>query len=165
MILLVGLVSDFETVRHFFYRPARYGRVLSIVAIRAATDLRGHYGPKTVPRLIFLASAISSSINRIEVLRYVYPFAEFADTPQMQGRQARVAQYKGIVKWFNNVKGYGFIGRDDGPDVFVHYSAIRSDGYKTLKQSDEVEFDIIEGQRGKQAEAVTRLKHTDHGTA
>ena len=85
----------------------------------------------------------------------------------MQGRQERVAQYKGIVKWFNNAKGFGFIGREDGPDVFVHYSAIQSDGYKTLKQGDEVEFDIVEGQKGhlKQADAVTCLRHTDHGTA
>jgi CspA family cold shock protein len=85
----------------------------------------------------------------------------------MQGRQERVAQYKGVVTWFNNAKGFGFIGREDGPDVFVHYSAIQSDGYKTLKEGDEVEFDIVEGQKGhlKQADAVTCLKHTDHGTA
>ena len=78
-----------------------------------------------------------------------------------------MAQYKGVVKWFNNAKGFGFIGREDGPDVFVHYSAIQSDGYKTLKQGDEVEFDIVEGQKGhlKQADAVTCLKHADHGTA
>jgi CspA family cold shock protein len=86
-------------------------------------------------------------------------------TPQMQGRQERVAQYKGLVKWFNNVKGYGFLGREDGPDVFVHYSAIQSDGHKTLKEGDEVEFDIVEGKKGQQADAVTCLKHTDHGTA
>ncbi len=55
-----------------------------------------------------------------------------------------MAQYKGKVKWFNNAKGYGFIGREDGPDVFVHYSAIQLDGYKTLKEGDEVEFDIVE---------------------
>ena len=83
----------------------------------------------------------------------------------MQGRQERVAQYKGVVKWFNNAKGFGFIGREDGPDVFVHYSAIQSDGYKTLKEGDEVEFDIVEGQKGQQADAVTCLKHADHGTA
>ena len=83
----------------------------------------------------------------------------------MQGRQERVAQYKGVVKLFNNAKGFGFIGREDGPDVFVHYSAIQSDGYKTLKEGDEVEYDIVEGQKGQQAGAVTCLKHADHGTA
>ncbi len=73
-----------------------------------------------------------------------------------QGRARLVAQYTGKVKWFNNAKGYGFIGRDEGPDVFVHYSAIQIDGYKSLKEGDEVEFDIIEGQKGPQADQVTR---------
>lgn len=68
-----------------------------------------------------------------------------------------MAQHKGIVKWFNNSKGYGFIGRDDGPDIFVHYSSIQLDGYKTLTEGDEVEFDIVQGQKGPQAERVVRL--------
>ena len=113
---------------------------------------------------IFLASAITSSINRITYNGTCIPLPD-SPTPQMQGRQERVAQYKGVVKWFNNAKGFGFIGREDGPDVFVHYSAIQSDGYKTLKEGDEVEFDIVEGQKGQQAGAVTCLKHADHGTA
>jgi CspA family cold shock protein len=70
----------------------------------------------------------------------------------------QVAQYKGTVKWFNNAKGYGFLGRDSGPDVFVHYSSIQRDGYKSLKEGDEVEFDIIEGSKGPQADQVARLK-------
>jgi CspA family cold shock protein len=74
------------------------------------------------------------------------------------GRQGPVAQYKGKVKWFNNAKGYGFIGREDGPDVFVHYSSIQLDGYKTLKEGDDVEFDIVQGQKGAQADAVIRLR-------
>jgi CspA family cold shock protein len=68
-----------------------------------------------------------------------------------------VSQYKGKVKWFNNAKGYGFIGREDGPDVFVHYSSIQLDGYKSLKEGDEVEFDIVQGEKGPQADGVTRL--------
>jgi cold shock protein len=82
------------------------------------------------------------------------------DSIQRQERQNPVAQYKGKVKWFNNAKGYGFIGRDDGPDVFVHYSAIQLDGYKTLKEGDDVEFDIVQGQKGPQADAVVRLRDT-----
>ena len=82
-----------------------------------------------------------------------------------KGRQEPVAQYKGKVKWFNNAKGYGFIGREDGPDVFVHYSAIQLDGYKTLKEGDEVEFDIVEGQKGPQADAVVRYRDSAHSAA
>jgi CspA family cold shock protein len=68
-----------------------------------------------------------------------------------------MAQYSGSVKWFNNAKGYGFLGRDGGPDVFVHYSSIQLDGYKTLKEGDPVEFDVIQGAKGPQADHVTRM--------
>jgi len=75
--------------------------------------------------------------------------------PQNEG--AHVERLKGTVKWFNNAKGYGFIGRDDGqPDVFVHYSAITSEGYKSLQEGDKVEFEITQGQKGPQAANVTK---------
>ena len=64
---------------------------------------------------------------------------------------------KGTVKWFNNAKGYGFIGRSDGPDVFVHYSAINGSGYRNLEQGQKVEFEVTEGQKGLQAANVTAL--------
>jgi len=69
---------------------------------------------------------------------------------------AYVDRLKGTVKWFNNAKGYGFIGRDDGPDVFVHYSAISGEGYKSLQEGDAVEFEIVQGQKGPQAANVEK---------
>jgi CspA family cold shock protein len=68
-----------------------------------------------------------------------------------------VSSLKGTVKWFNNAKGFGFIGREDGPDVFVHYSAISSEGYKSLQEGDQVEFEIVEGQKGPQAGNVMKV--------
>lgn len=63
----------------------------------------------------------------------------------------------GKVKWFNNEKGYGFIEVEGGNDVFVHFSAIQSEGYKFLEEGQEVSFEIVEGNRGPQAANVTKL--------
>ncbi len=61
---------------------------------------------------------------------------------------------RGTVKWFNNDKGYGFITQPDGPDLFVHYSAIQGNGFRTLEDGTQVEFEITDGQKGKQASNV-----------
>jgi len=64
---------------------------------------------------------------------------------------------QGKVKWFSAEKGYGFIEREDGDDVFVHFSAIQGDGFKTLEEGQSVEFDVVDGDRGPQAASVSRL--------
>lgn len=64
---------------------------------------------------------------------------------------------QGKVKWFNAEKGFGFIESNEGGDVFVHFSAIQADGFKTLEEGQEVEFDVVEGNRGPQAANVVRL--------
>jgi CspA family cold shock protein len=69
-----------------------------------------------------------------------------------------MARITGTVKWFNNSKGFGFLGQGDGPDVFCHYSGIEADGYKSLKEGDEVEFDIVQGPKGPQADKVIRVQ-------
>lgn len=63
-------------------------------------------------------------------------------------------RYVGVVKWFNNTKGYGFITRPEGDDVFVHFRAIRGEGHRTLTDGQRVEFNIVQGQKGLQAEDV-----------
>ena len=63
---------------------------------------------------------------------------------------------QGKVKWFNKEKGFGFIERDNGNDVFVHYTAIQQDGFKSLQEGETVEFDIVEGPKGLQAANVTK---------
>ena len=72
------------------------------------------------------------------------------------GRRAVEVSTKGKVKWFDNKKGYGFITPEDGKDVFVHHTAIQGDGYKTLQEGQDVEFDIVQGPKGEQAANVTK---------
>ena len=66
-------------------------------------------------------------------------------------------RFVGTVKWFNGEKGFGFIARENGPDVFVHFTAIQTDGFRTLEEGQKVEFSIEQGQKGLQAVNVTKI--------
>jgi CspA family cold shock protein len=85
-------------------------------------------------------------------------FSRMTGSPERSDKGGtQVARLQGKVKWFNNAKGYGFIGQDGGADVFVHYTAIQGEGFKTLQEGDTVEFDIVQGQKGPQADKVTKV--------
>jgi CspA family cold shock protein len=71
--------------------------------------------------------------------------------------QENFAMANGTVKWFNAEKGFGFITQDDGPDVFVHYSAIEASGFKSLNEGDQVQFEVVPGPKGPQAKSVKKL--------
>ena len=68
-----------------------------------------------------------------------------------------ITMHKGTVKWFNNQKGYGFISDEEGNDVFVHYTGLNMEGFKSLDEGQAVEYDVIQGQKGPQAVNVTKL--------
>jgi CspA family cold shock protein len=119
--------------------------------------------------------SLRSDQNSVEFTKTIFEFCSTHDkrgptrpetfASYLQEREASIdnkvmAQYKGVIKWFNNAKGYGFIGREDGPDLFVHYSSIIQDGYKTLREGDEIEFDVVQGAKGPQADQVVVVKPT-----
>ena len=64
---------------------------------------------------------------------------------------------RGKVKWFNDSKGFGFISRENGPDVFVHHTAIQGEGFRSLAENQEVEFEVVQGQKGLQAQNVVKI--------
>ncbi len=67
-----------------------------------------------------------------------------------------MSRINGTVKWFNDAKGFGFISREGGPDVFVHFTAITGSGFKSLAEGDQVEFEVVQGQKGPQAADVAK---------
>jgi CspA family cold shock protein len=71
-------------------------------------------------------------------------------------KEGRNLMASGKVKWFSDTKGYGFIEQDNGQDIFVHYTAIQGDGYKSLKPGDQVSFEVVSGPKGPQASKVTK---------
>ena len=85
------------------------------------------------------------------------PTEEIASKEENDSASAEENTTRGRVKWFNDAKGYGFIEHEGGPDVFVHYSAISGEGYKTLREGQEVSFSIVDGTRGPQAANVCKV--------
>ena len=88
----------------------------------------------------------------LDLCEYLRRDKHHQKTVQEQNAMART---QGTVKWFNSEKGYGFITQDNGPDIFVHYTAIQSTGFRSLNEGDKVEFEVTDGKKGKQASAVT----------
>jgi cold shock protein len=81
---------------------------------------------------------------------------DFLSTPGQEDH----AMAHGTVKWFNADKGFGFITQDNGPDIFVHYSAIEETGFKSLNEGDPVEFEVVQGPKGPQAKSVKKVPAT-----
>ncbi len=82
----------------------------------------------------------------------------------MSESESESSKLKGVVKWFNDAKGFGFIEHTSGRDVFVHYSVIASEGFKTLKDGETVEYELKEGPKGLQAAKVLRTKRADEAS-
>lgn len=93
-----------------------------------------------------------------EKLRMIAETIHLNKMPSTEGQQIRnKMKEQGTVKWFNNEKGYGFISRNSGDDVFVHHSAIQGGGFKSLNEGDSIEFDVAKGPKGLQAQNVVKL--------
>lgn len=111
-------------------------------------------------RTIFQAKGVRFFLDR-EDRRRVNSVRIDSPTNFLRPRRAEgkgvIAMAEGTVKWFNESKGFGFIEQDTGGDVFVHYSAIQTDGFKTLTEGARVSFDVVEGKKGPAAENVTQI--------
>ncbi len=98
----------------------------------------------------------STKVFRASTCWFLWFFPGFPVLPPEKRKEGGVKS-KGTVKWFNDRKGFGFIRMESGQDVFVHYSALQGDGFKTLKEGENVEFDIVDGAKGPQASNVVKV--------
>jgi len=103
--------------------------------------------------ILFVSTGIYRHFQSIEKRLYL---GRIALPIVVQRRKESFVREKGTVKWFNGAKGYGFIQRSTGEDVFVHFSAIQENGYRTLNEGETVEFDLLKGPKGYQAANVVR---------
>src|SRR5437868_15389914 len=101
-----------------------------------------------------MAPLRESSSGALSLRRPWWPARGNGASPQFQESQHMV---QGKVKWFNDAKGFGFVQQDGGPDVFVHYTAIASEGYRSLAEGDRVEFEVKQGPKGLQAANVRKI--------
>src|ERR1700748_1481171 len=108
--------------------------------------------------LLFIVIAIIEAYAAPDVTctQRTYPLCLFLFTPRAQLRFQERTMASGKVKWFDNKHGFGFITQETGQDVFVHYSAIQGEGFRTLNEGDEVDFDIVTSEKGLKAENVKR---------
>src|SRR5215470_16057419 len=147
---------DVFCVRRSKFAPSFWASELCAVLPSPGAELRG---PACWQGL--LPSAVNATCLS-DPLRGSHPNPE-AQTRDGEMNSSRLGERsfsvreKGTVKWFNGAKGYGFIQRSTGEDVFVHFSAIQENGYRTLNEGETVEFDLLKGPKGFQAANVTRL--------
>jgi CspA family cold shock protein len=139
--------SSFIASKYVHYDQALRG---SMCIVRCVTVLR----PKKKARPAHSINLRRSSID-VDLL-LVETYAAKAVLIESLGGFVCMSRITGKVKWFNNSKGYGFIEQPGSSDIFVHYSAIQGDGFKTLEEGQEVEFEVTQGPKGPQAEKVTK---------
>ena len=135
--------------------------VVELEKSRAALDPSRSFAPGA-PKLFFLRADRVNSHDLRQALEFFEGAVEAQASRRRRansitrGERSTFVREKGTVKWFNGAKGYGFIQRSTGEDVFVHFSAIQENGYRTLNEGETVEFDLLKGPKGFQAANVSR---------
>jgi cold shock protein len=122
-------------------------------------ELLGRYHPRAVQLFRDPRKAACAAFFLCSEVRFICRWAEEESlaAPLPASQEEEKMRIPGKVKWFNNAKGYGFIEREGGSDVFVHYSAIQGSGFRSLEEGQNVEFEIVDGPKGPQAGNVVRI--------